>query len=167
LDDEEQSQRTAAWHGKREASVSHRMRGRLTSAGPKPDSPLYDRRVLRIGWEKEQAKFVARNRVRKSIQGRDDGPSYVLQVWDFMVEVPGPDGQPTRLVIRVKNPNLDLPELGATVPVLVNRRRTKAAFDLDDPSISPDARRKLGEQRHKAKAAEKQAKFDAKLSERD
>ncbi len=123
--------------------------------------------MLRIGWEKAQAKFVARNRVRKSIQGREDGPSYVLQVWDFMVEVPGPDGQPTRLVIRVKNPNLDLPELGATVPVLVNRRRTKAAFDLDDPSISPDARRKLGEQRHKAKAAEKQAKFDAKLSERD
>jgi len=84
-----------------------------------------------------------------------------------MVEVPGADGQPTRLVIRVKNPNLDLPDLGATVPVLVNRRRTKAAFDLDDPSISPDARRKLGEQRHKAKAAEKKAKFEAKRSERD
>ena len=84
-----------------------------------------------------------------------------------MVEVPGADGQPTRLVIRVKNPNLDLPDLGATVPVLVNRRRTKAVFDVDDPSISLDARRKLGEQRNKAKAAEKKAKFDAKLSERD
>ena len=128
---------------------------------------MYDRRVLRIGWKQAQAKFVARNRVSKSIQGRSDGPSYILQVWDFMVELPGADGQPTRLVIRVKNPDLELPELGATVPVLVNRRRTKAAFDLDDPSISPDARRKLGEQRHKAKAAEKKAKFDAKLSERD
>ncbi len=122
--------------------------------------------MLRIGWEKAQAKFVARNRVRKSIPGRGVGPSYV-QVWDFMVEVPGADGQPTRLVIRVKNPNFDLPDLGATVPVLVNRRRTKAAFDLDDPSISPDARRKLGEQRHKANAAAKKAKFDAKRSERD
>ena len=126
---------------------------------------MYDRRVLRIGWKQAQAKFVARNRVSKSIQGRSDGPSYVLQVWDFMVEVPGTDGQPTRLVIRVKNPDLELPELGATVPVLVNRRRTKAAFDLDDPSISPGARRKLGEQRHKANAAAKKAKFDAKLSE--
>jgi hypothetical protein len=123
--------------------------------------------MLRIGWEKEQAKLVARNRVRKSIQGREDGPSYVLQVWDFMVEVPGTDGQPTRLVIRVKNPNLDLPELGASVPVLVNRRRTKAAFDLDDPSISPNARRKLGEQRQKANAAAKRAKFEAKRTERD
>lgn len=123
--------------------------------------------MLRIGWEKAQAKFVARNRVRKSIQNQGDGPAYVLQVWDFMVEVPGADGQPTRLVIRVKNPSLDLPELGASVPVLVNRRRTKAAFDLDDPSISPDARRKLGAQRQKAKAAEKRAKFDAKRSERD
>jgi hypothetical protein len=81
--------------------------------------------------------------------------------------VPGADGQPTRLEIRVKNPNLDLPELGATVPVLVNRRRTKAAFDLDDPSISPAARRKLGEERHKANAATKKAKFEAKRSERD
>jgi hypothetical protein len=123
--------------------------------------------MLRIGWEKAQAKFVARNRVSKSIQGREGGASYVLQVWDFMVEVPRADGQPTRLVIRVKNPNLDLPDLGATVPVLVNRRRTKAAFDVDDPSISPDARRKLGEQRHKANAAAKKATFEAKRSERD
>jgi hypothetical protein len=122
--------------------------------------------MLRIGGEKAQAKFVARNRVSKSIQGREGGASYVLQVWDFMVEVPGADGLPTRLVIRVKNPNLDLPDLGATVPVLVNRRRTKAAFDVDDPSISPDARRKLGEQRHKANAAAKKAKFEAKRSER-
>ncbi|MDA0169404.1 hypothetical protein OJ998_09930 [Solirubrobacter taibaiensis] len=123
--------------------------------------------MLRIGWQKAQAKFVAQNRVRKSIQGREGGASYVLQVWDFMVEVPGTDGEPTRLVIRVKNPDFDLPELGKTVPVLVNRRRTKATFDDDDPSISPRARRKLGEQRQKAKAAEKKAKFDAKLSERD
>jgi len=123
--------------------------------------------MLRIGWEKAQATLVARNRVSKSIHSRGDGPSYVLLVWDFMVEVPGTAGEPTRLVIRVKNPSLDLPELGATVPVLVNRRRTKAAFDLDDPSISPDARRKLGEQRQKANAAAKKAKFDAKLSERD
>ena len=114
-----------------------------------------------------QAEFVAQNKVRKTIAPREDGPSYVLQVWDYMVEVPGVNGQPTRLVIRVRNPNLDLPEIGGTVPVLVNRRRTKAAFDLDDPSISPDARRKLGEQRHKAKAAEKRARFEAKRFERD
>ena len=84
-----------------------------------------------------------------------------------MVELPGADGQPTRLVIRVKGAGVDLPELGAMVPVLVNRRRTKTAFDLDDPSISIKARRKLRDQHHKAKAAEKKAKFDAKLSERD
>ena len=51
--------------------------------------PEYDRRVLRIGWQKEQAKLVAQNRVRKSIANREDGPSFVLQVWDYMVEVPG------------------------------------------------------------------------------
>jgi hypothetical protein len=124
--------------------------------------------MLRIGWQKTQAKLVAQNRVRKSVEsGGEHGPSYILQVWDYMVEVPSADGQPTRIVIRIKNPHLDLPELGGTVPVLVNRRRTKAAFDNSDPSISYDARRKLGEQRNKTKAAEKKAKFDAKLSERD
>jgi hypothetical protein len=123
--------------------------------------------VLRIGWQKAQATLVARNRVSKKIQSREDGPSFVLQVWDFMVEVPGADGEPTRLVIRVRNPSLTLPELGGTVPVLVNRRRTKAAFDLDDPGISPEARRKLGEQRHREKAAAKRAAFEAKLHERE
>ena len=123
--------------------------------------------MLRIGWEKAQATLVAQNRVKKSIANRSDGPSYVLQVWDYMVEVPGTDGQPTRLVIRVRNPAYDLPQLGGTVPVLVNRKRTKAAFDDDDPSISPEARRKLGQARQKEKAAEKQAKFDAKRTERD
>jgi hypothetical protein len=123
--------------------------------------------MLRIGWEKAQAKLVAQNRVKKSVQTPDRGSAYVLQVWDYMVEVADRDGEPTRLVIRVKNPNLDLPQLGGTVPVLVNRKRTKAAFDTDDPSISIDARRKLGEERRKAKAAEKKAKFDAKLTERD
>jgi hypothetical protein len=115
----------ASTAGRRHAQPQ-RFSGRLISAGRRA-SLLYDRRVLRIGWQKEHARFVARNRFRKSIENREHGPSYVLQVWDFMVELPGADGQPTRLVIRVKNPHLDLPDLGATVPVLVNRRRTKAA----------------------------------------
>jgi hypothetical protein len=84
-----------------------------------------------------------------------------------MVEVAGTNGQPTRLVIRVKNPYLDLPHLGGTAPVLVNRRRTKAAFDLDDPGISPEARRKLGERQGREKAAAKRARFEAKRHERD
>lgn len=123
--------------------------------------------MFRIGWQKAQATLVAQNRVSKTTQGRQDGASYILLVWDYMVEVAGADGQPTRLVIRVKNPNLDLPQLGGTVPVLVNRRRTKAAFDTDDPSISPEARRKLGQERQKANAAAKRAKFEAKRSERE
>jgi hypothetical protein len=85
--------------------------------------------MLRIGWAKAQAELVAQNRVSKSIQSRGDGPSYVLQVWDYMVEVPGSDGQPTRLVIRVKNPNLELPELGATERQTANAAAKKAKFD--------------------------------------
>lgn len=123
--------------------------------------------VFRIGWERERATLVAQNRVKKTRVTPERGPAYVLQVWDYMVELPGADGEPTRLVIRVKNPDLELPQLGGEVPVVVNRRRTKAAFDTDDPTISPSARRKLGEARQKEKAAAKKAAFDAKLHERD
>ncbi len=115
--------------------------------------------MLRIGWQKAQAKFVAQHRVRKSIEAREDGPSYVLQVWDYMVEVEGSDGEPVRLVIRMRNPSLDLPELGGTVPVLVNRKRTKAAFDLKDPRLDWQAARKAREERERA---EDEARFEAK-----
>lgn len=122
--------------------------------------------MLRIGWEREQATLVARNRVSKTAANGGDGRSYILQVWDFLVELPDADGTPTRLVIRVKNPDLELPDLGGPVPVMVNRRRTKAAFDTDDPTISPRARRRLGEARQRAKAAEKAAAFEAKRTGR-
>ncbi len=126
------------------------------------------RRMLRIGWSKAEATLVAHNKVRSYWQNRDGGPSYKVQIWDHMVELPGPDGEPTRLVIRVKGEHgLELPELGAVVPVLVNRRRTKAGFDLDDPRISRSARRKIGEQRQKEKQAQKREKFESKLDERD
>ena len=49
----------------------------------------------------------------------------------------------------------------------MNKRRTKAAFDMDDPSISFGARAKLGKQRHEDTAAARKAAFDAKLTERD
>lgn len=116
--------------------------------------PSGTHRVTRTG------RRVDRNRQRISL------PSWPAAVTS--TSIVSPARRPGAANTRVAGRNhLDLPDLGETVPVLVNRRRTKAAFDLDDPSISPDARRKLGEQRHKAKAAAKKAEFEAKLSERD
>jgi hypothetical protein len=48
------------------------------------------------------------------------------------------------------------------VPVVVNRRRTKAAFDVDDPSISLGARYERAARKRKEQAAADKAEFEAK-----
>ena len=76
-----------------------------------------------------------------------------------MVELPGADGMPVRLTIKEKTFKLKDPQIGDTVPVLVNRRRTKASFDLKDPRI--DAIAAL-DAREKARKARDEARFEAK-----
>jgi hypothetical protein len=53
------------------------------------------------------------------------------------------------------------------VPVLVNRRRTKAAFDVDDPSISLSAQYDRDAKQREAKAAADKAEFDSLRSGND
>ena len=48
------------------------------------------------------------------------------------------------------------------MPIRVNRRRTKAAFDLSDPRIDAVGRR---DRRAEAKRARDEARFKAKLDE--
>jgi hypothetical protein len=124
-----------------------------------------DRPVFRVGLTKEQAKLLSRYMVKEYSQ--NDPQPRIVQVWDYLVEVPGRDGRPVRLTIRVKGFGFDLPEPGHMVPVLVNRRRTKAAFDVDDPSISLSAQHDHGAKQRKAKAAADKAKFDALRSGKD
>ena len=76
--------------------------------------------------------------------------------------MPGTDGAPTRLTFEEKSFEVILPPVGRTVPVLVNRARTKAMFDLDEPGISRRARDK---RRSKARATRDQARWDAKLGD--
>ncbi len=86
-----------------------------------------------------------------------------FQVWDYMVELPSPDGsKPRRLVIREKTFKVDLPEVGGTVPVLVNRAATKAMFDLRDPRIDAVART---DRRIAARRARDEARCEEKLRE--
>ncbi len=120
---------------------------------------INDRPVFRIGLTKEQGKLISHYMVKEYFQNGTQ--PRMVQVWDYLVEVPGRDGQPVRLTIRVKGMGFDLPEPGNTVSVVINRRRTKAAFDVDDPKISLSARYELGAKRRKAKAAEDKAEFDA------
>jgi hypothetical protein len=115
--------------------------------------------VFHIGWQKIDAKLVDQKFVeRGSYNVHHSGSSY--QVWDYMVEFPGDDGNPVRLVIREKSFELELPEIGGTVPILVNKKRTKADFDLKDPRVSAGARRKARAARQKA---DDEARFEEKL----
>ena len=107
-------------------------------------------RWLRFGWTKVDAKLIDRKFVRRDSYNVERGIHY--QVWDFMVELADP---PKRLVIREKTFKVDLPENGNPVPVLVNRRRTKAVFDLDDPRIDAVGRLKAKEKRRRERDEER------------
>jgi hypothetical protein len=125
---------------------------------------INDRPILRFGLEKAQATLISQYMVREYVQS---GTSpRIVQVWDYLVELPGADGQPTRLTIRTRGSGFHLPEPGNMVSVVVNRRRTKAHFDVDDPRISYGAQYKLGAQQRKEKAAKAKAKFEQERSRR-
>lgn len=117
--------------------------------------------MFRLGWNKLDAKLVDQKFVRRYETSARSNIHF--QEWDYMVELPaGVEGPAKRLVIREKTYKLDLPEPGGTVPILVNRKRTKAAFDLDDPRI--DAVGRL-EARQKARKQRDEERFRAKLRE--
>lgn len=110
--------------------------------------------MLRHGWEKLEATLVTHRvveRVRHDVT--DAGATY--DVREFLVEFPGRDGSPVRLTIKEKAFKLALPDVGQPVPILVNPRRTKAAFDLDDPRINVEAVRRAEQAADKSRADER------------
>lgn len=126
---------------------------------------INDRPVFRRGLTSEQGTLLSSYMVKEFFSGGTE--PRMVQVWDHLVEVPGRDGEPVRLTIRVRGFGFDLPEAGRPVSVLVNRRRTKAAFDPDDPKISLGARHDRHASERKAKAAKDKARFEALRDGRD
>jgi len=114
------------------------------------------RGLLRFRWDRIEATLVDQ-RYDKMVGG--DPP---LQRWEYMVEVPGLDGQPVRLTFTEYLVKVDPPAVGERVGVRVNRKRTKAMFDLQDPRVSRslktaaqmDARRAADEARFRKKLGE-------------
>ena len=114
--------------------------------------------MFRIGWGKVDAKLIDQRFLRRdSYNVHHSGSSY--QVWEYMVELPGADGMPVRLTIEEKTFKLKDPQIGDTVPVLVNKKRTKAAFNLKDPRIDAAAALQAKEEARKARD---EARFEAK-----
>jgi hypothetical protein len=78
--------------------------------------------LLRFRWDHLDATLIDKRFVeRGSYNVHQPGSSY--QVWEFMVELAGAEGKPIRLLIKEKTFKLILPEIGDTVPVLVNKKR--------------------------------------------
>jgi hypothetical protein len=117
--------------------------------------------MFRWGWDRLDAKLIDRRFVRRdSYNVHNSASSY--QVWEYLVEFGDAGGRLVRLPIQEKTFKVDVPENGGTVPIRVNRRRTKAAFDLKDPRIDAVGRR---EARAKARRERDEARFKEKLDE--
>ncbi len=82
-----------------------------------------------------------------------------------MIEL-APDDGGKRLTIEEKSFQLGHPPpaIGDTVPILVNRKRTKAAFDLKDERLDWQRRDR---DRGKAQRAADEARFEARLQGHD
>ena len=115
-----------------------------------------------LGWKPVDATLIDQRFLRRDAYQSEMGGRTPYQVWEYMVELPGDHGTPLRLTIEEKTFNLGHPgpQIGDTVPVLVNRRRTRAAFDLKDPRLDWQA---AADTRDKRRRAEDEARFQAKL----
>jgi hypothetical protein len=115
-----------------------------------------------LGWKPVDATLIDQRFLRRDAYQSEMGGRTPYQVWEYMVELPDDQGTPLRLTIEEKTFNLGHPgpQIGDTVPVLVNRRRTRAAFDLKDPRLDWQAAADI---RDKRRRAEDEARFQAKL----
>ncbi len=113
--------------------------------------------MFRFGWQKIDAKLIDQRFLRRDDYNVNTPGSY--QVWEYLVELPGPGGTIVRLPIEEKTFKVDVPEIGGTVPVLVNKKRTKAAFNLKDPRIDAVGALK---RKQKARKERDEARFEAK-----
>jgi hypothetical protein len=113
--------------------------------------------VFHFGWDHIDAKLIDQRFLRRGDYNVHTPGSY--QVWEYIIEFTE-GGRTVRLPIKEKTFKLRLPDLGGIVPILVNRRRTKAAFDLKDPRIDAIAALTKAE---KAREERDEARFEARL----
>lgn len=135
----------------------------MSLAPSEDDAQRYAGHVLRRGWNRVDAKFLdGRYLSGGQVDSTDGLPRYEL--WEYLVEIPDGQGGSARLAIKEKSHRLKLPPVGGAVPVLVNSKRTKAAFDLGDSRIDAVGAMKADEK--VAKAASKK-RFESKLNPED
>ena len=118
---------------------------------------------LRRSWDRVDATLVDSRLVERKLHSGDNAGSF--QIWEYMVDVPGPSGAPVRLSFKEKTFKIrGAPQSGDVVPILVNAKRTKAMFDLSDPRI--DGVAWLDEQDRRRKERD-DARFEARRAGRE
>ncbi len=115
--------------------------------------------MFHIGWAQMDAKLIDKRFIKRT---SDNIQVASTQVWEYLIEFTGPDGTAIRLPIREETFKLRDPHIGSKVPILVNKARSKAAFNLKDPRIN--AMTHLKSREAEQKAADK-ARFEARLNE--
>ena len=96
------------------------------------------RLAVRRGWDRVDATLVDSRFVKRKVWGGDSPGSF--EIWEYMVDVPGRSGgAAVRLTFTEKKFKVrGAPERGNVVPVIVNAKRTKLMFDLNDPRIDQE-----------------------------
>jgi hypothetical protein len=114
-------------------------------------------------WPRVEGRVIDKRRIRKFLARFESSIATVL-VDEYLVEFPGPDGEPARLAIKAKSVHLPIGgvSIGQTVPLHVNRRGTQAVFGSFETGPSRSELRRLA----KEQRARDEARFKAKL-ERD
>jgi len=111
-------------------------------------------------WALIEGRLIDRRHL-KYILVRWDATSQRVSVDEYMVEFPGPSGEPARVTIKAMSVHLPVRplEIGQTVPRHVNRKGTKAIFGRFERF---ETRAEKG-RREKARLARDEARFEEKL----
>ncbi len=118
--------------------------------------------MFHFGWDRIDAKLIDQRFLERGDYNVHSPGSY--QVWEYIIEFADADGTQVRLPVKEKTFKIRLPDIGGTVPILVNKRRTKAAFNLKDPRIDAVGALKRTQ---KARKKRDEARFKARLEGQD
>lgn len=121
--------------------------------------------LARLIWEKAEGQLVDQRFLKQGAYQSDGGGRTSFQVWEYMLDVPTPDGNSVRLTTEEKS--FWLPtglKVGDRLPVLVNGKRTKVAIDRKALTDHSDAVR---DARERIRKAGDEARFKARQEVRD
>ena len=113
-------------------------------------------------WERVDGRVIDKRHL-KDVLVRYDATSQLVSIDEYLVEIEGPDAAVKRIAVTRKS--VHLPPggvaIGHTVPLHVNRRRTKAVFGHVEPAESSRERHR----RERKRRADDAARFKDKLNE--